>query len=917
MNTERQARQEQIDRQLGHAGWAFGSRRLITEFLVPIPSGIREPGAGERRTVEFADYALLDRLGRPLAIVEAKRSSRDPLEGERQAADYAEAIRQKSGSDPFVFLANGNEIWFWHRKLYPPRKVSGFFTEDDLLRLAHLDRFGTPLSGQMPSTRIIDRSYQIEAVKTIAEGIEHARRRFLMVLATGTGKTRVAVALIELLQRCERIQRVLFLADRRELVKQALGAFKEHLPGAPRAWIEGGSIDRDAQIHFATYPGMMSLYQQLSPGYYDLIVADESHRSIYSRYKSILDHFDAITLGLTATPTDFLDHNTFDLFDCRDDSPSFYYGYDEAVRDHCLVPYRPVHVARTTFQVEGLQPGDLPEEVKQQVREQGIDPEQFSFEGSDLERCVTNSGTNDAIVREFMDNAIKDAVGTLPAKSIIFAVSHKHALEIYKSFNRLYPDLQRRGLARVIDSQMERADKTLDDFKNRDFPRVAISVDMLDTGIDVPPIRNLVFAKPVFSKVKFWQMLGRGTRPWTDPLNGLKKADFLVIDHWDNFDYFQVNKDGRAASVSEPLPTRLFRLRLEKLQILAGRSATAPVAFTRKQLQDLVGTLPLENINVAPHADEICALAATETPWRELTDERVAHLSQTIAPLLRFSVAGSYAELQFENQTEQLTLAHLRADAGEVQRLRVNISENLALLPTEIPEVRAHLATLTATRSDAFWAKLSFTRIMELQETFAPLMRFRNRRPPGTMVRLSLPDAIQRRHWILFGPSGEGAFAETYRAQVEALVKDLAGDNPALQRLKKGQELTPDDYAALAAVLEGPDLFITEDRLREAYGQPRASLVDFLRHILKVSMLPSREETIASAFDDWVREHPRLSATQLMFIRTVRKAVLQKARVSSLDALRKPPFSAIGDPATLFPEAELNELFALVDAIAA
>ena len=575
---------------------------------------------------------MLDRLGRPFAIVEAKRSSRDPLEGERQAADYADALCAKHGTAPFVFLANGDEIWFWHRHHYPPRKVSGFFNEDDLLRIAHLGKFGKPLTGEMPLSHIIDRAYQIEAVKTIAERIEAARRRFLMVLATGTGKTRVAVALVELLQRKERIQRVLFLADRRELVKQALGAFKEHLPGAPRSWIEGGTIDKDAQIHFATYPGMMSLYQRLSAGYYDLIIADESHRSIYSRYKAILDHFDAIHLGLTATPTDFLDHNTFELFDCHDDSPTFYYGYDEAVWDKHLVPYRPVHVARTTFQIEGLRPGDLPDEVKQQVREQGIDPDQFSFEGSELERNVTNTGTNDAIVREFMDHAIKDAVGTLPAKTIIFAVSQKHALELYKSFNRLCPDLQRQGLAKVIDSQMERAEKTLDDFKNKNFPRVAISVDMLDTGIDVPSIRNLVFAKPVFSKVKFWQMLGRGTRTWTDPVSGQRKADFLVIDHWDNFDYFQVNRDGRAAAFSEPLPSRLFRLRLEKLQILAGRQDTPSATHTIGQLRDLMGTLPLENINVAPHAEEIRTLADSDPPWNALTEERIAHLSNSSPP---------------------------------------------------------------------------------------------------------------------------------------------------------------------------------------------------------------------------------------------------------------------------------------------
>lgn len=294
MSSERQTRQEKIDLQLGRAGWAVGSRQLITELLIERNAAVEEPPDAYRSSNEFADYALFDQLGRLIAIVEAKKSSRDPLEGERQAADYADALRAKHGTDPFVFLANGDEIWFWHRNLYPPRKVSGFFTEEDLLRIAHLDKFGKPLTGAMPLGKIIDRAYQIEAVKTIAERIEAAKRRFLMVLATGTGKTRVAVALVEMLQRQERIQRVLFLADRRELVKQALGAFKEHLPGSPRAWIEGGTIDKDAQVHLATYPGMMGLYQKLSPGFYDLIIADESHRSIYSRYKGRFRFFGLI-----------------------------------------------------------------------------------------------------------------------------------------------------------------------------------------------------------------------------------------------------------------------------------------------------------------------------------------------------------------------------------------------------------------------------------------------------------------------------------------------------------------------------------------------------------------------------------------------------------------------------------------------
>jgi type I restriction enzyme R subunit len=300
-----------------------------------------------------------------------------------------------------------------------------------------------------------------------------------------------------------------------------------------------------------------------------------------------------------------------------------------------------------------------------------------------------------------------------------------------------------------------------------------------------------------------------------------------------------------------------------------------------------------------------------------LSEERVTHLSHVIAPLLRFSVAGSYVELQFENQTEQLALAHLRADAGEIQALRQRICENLALLPTGIPEIRQHLEFLTAAQTDVFWGHLSVARIMELQETFAPLMRFRNRRPPSTVVRLSLPDTIQQRHWIVFGPSGEGAFAETYRGRVEALVLDLVGDNPGLQRLRRGEQLDDDDLQGIAAALNGPDLFVTEEQLQKAYDQPKATLVDFLRHILKVSELPSREGMISASFDEWVRAHPHLSATQLMFVRTLRKAVMQKAAISSLDALREPPFSSIGDPEALFGKSELEELLHLTRSAAA
>lgn len=911
MSTEKEARQKLIDRQLSVAGWSRSSTRLVDEYI------LRSQIVSESN--EFADYALVDHRNKPLGIVEAKRSSRSPMEGERQASDYADRILQQDGVDPFIFLANGNEIFFHDRSLYPVRQVSGFFTQDDLERLHFLRKYRTPIADSDVNKKIVERSYQFQAIREVAERIEASRRNFLLVMATGTGKTRTVIALVDLLMRCQWIQRVLFLADRRELVKQAMDAFKEHLPSVPRDWIESGKIDTAARVLGATYPGMMSVYQKLSPGFFDLIIFDESHRSIYNRYKGIPDHFDAIHVGLTATPTDFIDHNTFELFDCEDGLPTFHYGLEEAIRDKHLVPYRPVHVAKTTFQVEGLKPGSLPPEVQAQLREQGIDPSELDFEGSDLERKVSNTGTNDAIVREFMDVSIKDASGTLPAKTIVFAISHNHAFEIYQSFNRLYPDLQRRGLAKVIDSHMERADKTLDDFKNRNFPRVAISVDMLDTGIDVPAIRNLVFAKPVFSQVKFWQMIGRGTRTWTDPVSGEEKKDFLIIDHWDNFAYWQVtNGEDDGTEPTEPLPTRIFRQRLESLEILAGRHQTDEASQERESLSQMLGSIPLNNINVAPHADEIQRLIREPASWLPLDQEKHQHLALSIAPLLRFSTASGYVTLQFESITQQLIVANLKSDLDEVERLRARVIDNLSLLPRDIPEIRGLIETLDEVQSDAYWQQLTWQRARYIQQVFTPLMRFRAKRSSGgQMIKLSIRDEIRDRHWIVFGPSGEGAFVDTYRQQVETYIRDLSHRSPALQKLREGEELSEDELESITSLLQRPDLFITEHKLREVYALPDVDLKGFLAHILKVSELPSREKQISHAFDEWIATNQRLNATQLMFIRTLRQFVLSRTKITSIDDFKHPPFNRIGDPAKLFTPEQLNDLIALASNLAA
>ncbi|MGO4775632.1 helicase-related protein, partial [Lysobacter sp. 2RAB21] len=398
-----------------------------------------------------------------------------------------------------------------------------------------------------------------------------------------------------------------------------------------------------------------------------------------------------------------------------------YYSYEQAIADRNLVNYR-VLDAQTNFQLKGIQGDALPQPLQQMARDQGVEIDELNFEGTDIEKGVINQGTNDAMVREFMDKSRKDARG-LPHKSIIFAVSHAHAKRVYESFNRLYPELQRQGMAEIIDSHMERADATLDDFKFRTMPRVAISVDMLDTGIDVPAIQNLVFAKPIFSKVKFWQMIGRGTRLHTDKATGAIKKDFLIIDHWKNFAYFKLKPDGEVDHPSEPLPVRLFRLRLGVWQLLHGQEPGAQSTLDAiATLQSMLQTLPRQSINVRPHWDELDTLALQ---WPAPSPRTLEDLSKTIAPLLRLAPLEGLDELQFRVWCERLTMGWLKGDANEQATVRERIETAIASLADNIPDVQRVVEQRAWAQSPGFWQHLDMGRLATLQAVFAPLMHYR------------------------------------------------------------------------------------------------------------------------------------------------------------------------------------------------
>ncbi len=927
MSTEAEIRQQNIDKQLAEAGWSLEKGNLVEELFLQgkskqvkdLPEDYTLPQISSTSSVSasthssekrrFADYALLGKDGKPLAILEAKRDSRSPLEGMEQAAEYADRIYRETGNQPFIFLSNGDETYFWDKDKYPPREINSFYSVEDIERLDLLRLYSQPLHLFQPEPTIVERDYQIQAIQTIIDGIKQKKRKFLLVMATGTGKTRTVIALIDILIRASWVRRMLFLADRRELVKQAEDAFAEYIPLESRVRIEGGSISRDARIHFATYPSMMQVSPQLSTGYYDVIIADESHRSIYKRYKDIFTHFDALQIGLTATPTDYIDHNTYELFDCIDDLPTFEYLFETAVANEYLVNFR-VLEARTRFQIEGIKAGQLPYEFQYQIQEQGLELSEINFEGSDLERKVTNTGTNDQLVDEFMQECYRDARG-LPGKSIIFAVSHNHALELLASFNRRYPDLQARGMAKVIDSHMERAEKILEDFKTKDMPRVAISVDMLDTGIDMPAIQTLVFAKPVYSQVKFWQMIGRGTRLWVDPVTGQRKNDFLIIDHWDNFKYFDMNPEGEVINPSEPLPVRLFRVRLRKLALLRARDDEVIVEETLAQLHKMLEQLPDKNIQVRAYGTELATLKDDKT-WERQDISANGRLSRITAPLMRFLPDINIYTLLFELHTENLALAYLEGNQVSVERMREQIKDELARLPRDLPEVKSKDSMLTWVESTDFWTHLSLRRILDLQKELTPIMRYRQEER-RSIIKLFLPDIMKRRRWITYGPAGEGAFAEDYQGQVEARVKDLAEQDPTLTKIKQKRQPGEEEMLALAELLNKPDLFIREEILQQAYENPDMRLIDFLRHVLGVQRIPSREQRISEAVKHFLQQHPTYTPMQRRIVYALRSALLRLSEEEgsvtfTVSHLTEEPFNRIGRVEELFSTPELDEL---------
>jgi len=930
--TEAQTRKDIIDVQLCAAGWNLNDKTQVVEEFdieVDLPPGIKEPRT-EYEGHQFSDYVLLGKDGKPLAVVEAKKTSKDAAIGREQAKQYCYNIqKQKGGELPFCFYTNGHETYFWDLENLPPRKVFGFPTRDDLERYRYIRANKKPLAQELINTNIAGRDYQIRAIRTVMEAIEKKQQRSLLVMATGTGKTRVCIALVDALMRAGWCEKVLFLVDRIALREQALDAFKEYLPHEPR-WPKVGEklIAKNRRIYVSTYPTMLNIIRDeensLSPHFFDLVVVDESHRSIYNTYQEVLDYFNNITLGLTATPTDVIDHNTFKLFNCNDGIPNYAYSYDDAVNN--VPPYLcnfQVMKVKTKFQEKGISKRTISLEDQKRLMLEGKEVGEINFEGTELEKSVTNKGTNALIVKEFMEECIKDPNGVLPGKTIFFCSSIKHARRIEDIFDKLFPEYSGE-LAKVMVSDDPRVygkGGLLDQFTNKNMPRIAISVDMLDTGIDVRELVNLVFVKPVYSYTKFWQMIGRGTRlleqnkikPWCP-----EKDIFLILDCWDNFEYFKLTPKGKENKNSLPLPVRFVGIRLDKIEAAQSKEEQAIAEKEIQSLRAQIAELPENSIVIADAKPELAKLEE-ENFWNNLNHDKIEYLRHTIQPLFRALSQTDFKAMRFRKDVLEVSLAKLNEEKKKYATLNTALVEQIGELPLSVNIVAQEEQLIREAQTNHYWTTATDDEFDHLSDKLAPLMKFRENSNPVTgPAKFDLTDTLHTKEKVEFGPQHEAMSTAKYRELVEQTIMELTKNNPVLQKIKAGGIINQNETEALAELLHNEHPHITEELLRKVYQNRKARFVQFIRHILGIEILESYPETVSKAFADFIQQHTNLTSKQLEFLNLLRDYLIERGEIHKRNLIEA-PFTVIHPNGIrgLFSPMEIDEILDLSEKLAA
>ena len=904
-----------IDKLLREAGWDPSAPGVAE---VPVAGMPTASGIG------YADYVLWGADGKPLAVIEAKATRHSPAKGQQQAKLYADCLEQQHGQRPVIFLTNGYDYWIWDDTRYPPRQVQGFYRRDELELLIQRRSTRRALGEAPISGTIVERYYQTRAIRRIGEAFEqHHQRKALVVMATGAGKTRTVIALCDLLMRCNWAKRILFLADRQALVKQAVNAFKQHLPEAAPVNL---LTDRGTQgrVYVSTYPTMMGLIEDIGetgrrfgPGHFDLVIVDEAHRSIYRRYRAIFRWFDSLLVGLTATPKDEIDKNTYSLFDLDTGMPTDAYPLEDAVRDRFLVPMQAVSVP-LKFQREGIVYDQLSDDEKEAWDEAEWEDENGPpdrVEAEAVNQWLFNQDTVDKVLAHLMTHGQKVEGGDRLGKTIIFAKNHKHAEFIQQRFDANYPHLKG-SFAQVIDVQVSYAPSLIDTFSNPDkAPHIAISVDMLDTGIDVPEIVNLVFFKLVRSKTKFWQMIGRGTRLRPDLFGpGQDKAFFYVFDFCQNLEFFSQDPPHVEGSVAESLSAKLFRTRVEVIAVIdvrlkAGNADDPEVAAALRRavvalLRTDVAAMNVDNIIVRPQRRKVEAYAKPES-WDPLgaaeRDDLVAHLAGLPTELDPEKLEAKQFDLLMLNL--QLCVLSARPGFDRAKDRVIEIATALAENKT-IPAIAAELELILEVQTEAWWQDITAAELERARRRLRGLVHLIERRKRSVLYT-NFTDEIGVGEPVVFEalltPGTFARFREKARHFLTA-----HQDHIAIHKLRSNLALTPTDLAELERMLVESGTGTPEEV--EMAKEESQGLGLFVRSLIGLDSAAAHQ-----ALAGFLEGKP-LTANQIEFLHLL---IENLTRTGVVDAgrLYEPPYTRLNAKGVegVFPDADVDRLIAVLN----
>ncbi len=885
--SEYKTRKLYIDAMLMDAGWTEG-KDWINE--------VELPGMPNKSEVGYADYVLYDDSHRPLAVIEAKRTCVDVSKGRQQASLYADILEKKYHRRPVIFLTNGFETRIIDGQ-YPERKVATVYSKRDLEKLFNLRSMRLSLKHISVNPAVANRWYQEGAIKAVCDSFDKAkRRRALLVMATGSGKTRTVIALCDVLLQRGWVKNILFLADRNSLVTQAKRSFVNLLPDLSVTNLCEEKDNYTAHCVFSTYQTMMNCIDSVkddegklfTSGHFDLVICDEAHRSIYNKYRDIFNYFDASLVGLTATPKDEIDKNTYEVFELQSGVPTYAYDLAQAVKDGYLVDFMSVET-KLKFIEQGIVYDELSDEDKLEYEntfedENGELPERIN--SSALNEWVFNEDTIREVLHVLMTNGLRIDYGEKLGKTIIFAKNHRHAEKILEVFGKEYPHLN--GYAKVIDNYINYAQSAIDEFSEaKKLPQIAISVDMLDTGIDVPEVLNLVFFKKVMSKAKFWQMIGRGTRLCPGLIDGEDKSKFYIFDFCGNFEFFRMG--GKSVTANQlPLQGAIFHLKSQiafKLQDIAYQTPEL-IEFRKSLVNDMVNKvqeLNKDNFAVKQHL-KFVELYSNPDNYKALSYEDTLIMREELAPLITPDEDEATA-VRFDALMYGIELAYLAGKTYGKRRSDLFKKVSGIASVSNIPEIDAQSELIKKILQTDYFDNAGINEFEHIREKLRDLVKYIPK--PKLIFTVDIDEEILSTEWT--ESELENDDMKNYREKAEFYVRQHQNEE-VIAKLKSNVPLTSEDVAALEKILWSD--IGTKQEYEESFGNK--PLGEFVREIVGLDMNAAK-----AAFAEYLNSAD-LDSRQIYFVNQIVEYIVHNGVMKDFSVLQEAPFTNQGSIVEVF-----------------